>query len=309
MNITNKKFDNLVKAKDTLRNELNNKAGIYKLINDKNGNYYVGSSNNLYRRLSEHCNLDRTKKLLKKGQSAIGSAIMRYKPENFSLVILELIDLKKADTAEDNKLKILSREQFYLDLLNPEYNINLIAGSNLGRVYSDEVRSKMSKAKKGLSSHRKGKTHLAESRALMVMNNTMKKMVHTYDADGKFLKSYPSILAAQAATGIPRKRIQKSAIQTPAILLKENIIFSFLKLDTLTDFIKLNKNISNKKKLYVYNADGSLFKIFDSITEGVKETNVSAKRINAYAKQLGLIKKPQFILDDKFIFSFEPLKK
>ncbi len=39
-----------------------------------------------------------------------------------------------------SKEEILIREQYYLDEIKPEYNINLKAGSNLGRTYSEEVR-------------------------------------------------------------------------------------------------------------------------------------------------------------------------
>jgi hypothetical protein len=57
------------------------------------------------------------------------------------------------------------------------------------------------------------------------------------------------------------------------VLLKENIIFSFSKLNKLTD---INNILTlNKKKLYAYNADGSLFKVFNSISEGVINTNIS----------------------------------
>ena len=35
---------------------------------------------------------------------------------------------------------IIKREQYYLDLFKPEYNICLIAGSSLGRITSNETR-------------------------------------------------------------------------------------------------------------------------------------------------------------------------
>jgi hypothetical protein len=63
----------------------------------------------------------------------------------------------------------------------------------------------------------------------MVKNSTLKKTIYQYNSDGTFLRSYPSITAAVFATGIPRKRISLYAKQTTAVLLKENIIFSFIK--------------------------------------------------------------------------------
>lgn len=52
----------------------------------------------------------------------------------------------------------INREQYYLDLCEPEYNILKIAGSSLGYKYSEESRVMMS------SSHA-GKKHSEETRA------------------------------------------------------------------------------------------------------------------------------------------------
>ena len=40
------------------------------------------------------------------------------------------------------RMQLLTREQYFLDKIKPEYNINIKAGSNLGRSYSEEVRKK-----------------------------------------------------------------------------------------------------------------------------------------------------------------------
>lgn len=55
--MTNKLYKNLISAKKLLRSKLRKQAGIYKLINLTNNQCYVGSSINLYNRLSQHCNL------------------------------------------------------------------------------------------------------------------------------------------------------------------------------------------------------------------------------------------------------------
>lgn len=149
----NKEYKNLKLARELLKLELKNKAGVYKLINLNNGKSYVGSSNNLYRRLGEHCNENVNKAKLLKGKSPIGAALLKYGTDNFALVILEFIDLNNEKLAKEKKVKILLSEQNFINSIKPEYNINLIAGSNLGRIYSDEVRAKMSIAKKGIASH------------------------------------------------------------------------------------------------------------------------------------------------------------
>lgn len=68
-----------------------------------------------------------------KSKSMIYSSILKHGYSSFSLEILEYCDKDKA----------ISREQYYLDLLEPEYNILTKAGSRLGSKHSSEVIAKM----------------------------------------------------------------------------------------------------------------------------------------------------------------------
>jgi group I intron endonuclease len=149
----NKEYKNLKLTRELFKKELKNKAGIYQLINMKNGKFYVGSSVNLYHRLGQHCSELNNKKQLSKGKSKICQALLKYGPENFSLVILEFINLDEYAETMEKKARIISSEQKFIDSKKPHYNINPTAGSNLGRIFSDEVKAKMSAAKKGLASH------------------------------------------------------------------------------------------------------------------------------------------------------------
>jgi group I intron endonuclease len=60
-------------------------------------------------------------------------ALLRYGYSNFSLEIMEFCEASQA----------VVREQHYLDLLNPEYNILKIAGSSLGKKHSEETLAKL----------------------------------------------------------------------------------------------------------------------------------------------------------------------
>jgi hypothetical protein len=51
----------------------------------------------------------------------------------------------------------------------------------------------MSLAKKGLTSHRKGSKHSADSKLLMKINSSRKKVVFVYTSDKIFIKRYDSI--------------------------------------------------------------------------------------------------------------------
>jgi group I intron endonuclease len=59
----------------------------------------------------------------------------------FSLSILENIDISNL-FKEDARLLILEREQFYIDPLTPEYNINPTAGSRLGSKHTEGTKTK-----------------------------------------------------------------------------------------------------------------------------------------------------------------------
>jgi group I intron endonuclease len=66
-------------------------------------------------------------------------ALLKRGYSNFNLEILEYCDSKD----------LIIREQYYIDLLKPEYNILKKAGSLLGFKHSDETRAKLSALKKG----------------------------------------------------------------------------------------------------------------------------------------------------------------
>jgi group I intron endonuclease len=63
-------------------------------------------------------------------------ALLKYGYSKFTLEILEYCD----------KSSVIEKEQYYLDLLNPSYNIYKIGGSSLGRVTLDHNRLKLRRA-------------------------------------------------------------------------------------------------------------------------------------------------------------------
>jgi group I intron endonuclease len=64
----------------------------------------------------------------------IYKALLKYGYANFSLEILEYCEPSKC----------VEREQYYLDLLKPEYNILPTAGSSFGFRHSEESKKKIS---------------------------------------------------------------------------------------------------------------------------------------------------------------------
>ena len=112
------------------------KCGVYRWINLINGKSYIGSSIDLHRRLKCYYNIYFLESGIKNRKSLIYSSLLKYGYSNFSLEILEYCSSSEA----------ISREQYYIDLLKPAYNILLVAGSRLGSKHSEETKAKISAA-------------------------------------------------------------------------------------------------------------------------------------------------------------------
>jgi group I intron endonuclease len=144
-------FSNADVQKWEIIKEIKGKAGVYRWINNNNGKCYVGSSVDLSKRLYRYFSLAHISVGSK--NSAICKALVKYGYGGFSFEILEYCDNKETLG--------LRREQYYLDLLEPEYNILKKAGSPLGFRHSEEAKAKMrGKINRSLEHIRKLKEHL-----------------------------------------------------------------------------------------------------------------------------------------------------
>ena len=128
----NKLYEDLEKARIELKPHIKNKSGIYNLVNLKNGKNYVGSSNNLYRRLNDYLNPKGIAKVLTKGESYIIKALLKYGYTNFGIKILEIIKIDSNFSLEEKMKLRIKREQHFIDLIKPEYNIITNMGEDSG---------------------------------------------------------------------------------------------------------------------------------------------------------------------------------
>lgn len=87
--MANKLYQNLELARLELKPYIVKKAGIYQLVNLKNGKNYVGSSVNLYRRLNEYLNPIGLSKI--RGESHITKGLLKNGYANFGIKILEFV--------------------------------------------------------------------------------------------------------------------------------------------------------------------------------------------------------------------------
>ena len=112
-------YSNADTEKQSIFKDNKRKCGIYRWVNNLNGKSYVGSATNRICRFYQYYSFKTLEIYLKNRKSAIYSALLKYGYSNFSLEILEYCDSSN----------LIEREQFYMDLLRPEYNILKTAGS------------------------------------------------------------------------------------------------------------------------------------------------------------------------------------
>lgn len=169
----------------------------------ESGKRYVGSAVDLSKRFNTYF----TENVLNQGRninSYINRALLLHGYSAFSLTIIEYVDITNLDKKEAREL-ILSREQFYLDSLNPEYNILLTAGSSLGYVHREESIALMSETKKGEKNPMFGKTkeqspvygkkHSKETLALI--SQTSKNRLHSIETRAAMSESRKGLVKSE----------------------------------------------------------------------------------------------------------------
>lgn len=130
------------------------RSGVYRWVNTLTGEAYVGSAVSLSKRFSVYFSTKSVNEVLNRSKSKILSALLKYGYSAFRLEILEIC----------NSNQTIDREQYYLDLLKPEYNILSIASSSLGKLHSEETKLKISNSLKGRSLSKETKEKMSITR-------------------------------------------------------------------------------------------------------------------------------------------------
>lgn len=114
------------------------KSGVYKITNILNKKCYVGSTTGL---LKNRCSNHNTKLNHNKHENIhLQNAWNKYGKENFEFSLLELCSVDKT----------LEREQYYIDILHPEYNIIQFAGGGIkGYKHSEKTKLIISESQRG----------------------------------------------------------------------------------------------------------------------------------------------------------------
>jgi group I intron endonuclease len=162
---------------------------------------YVGSSASLARRLGEYYSSPKLVKFAEIGNSIICKALLKYGHKNFKLEILCYCEPGN----------VLLLEQYFINSLKPEYNILQVAGSPLGHKHSDKTLATM-RGPKSPEHLAKIRENLAKINIDRVFSEELRskiskangnKMAVTDTATGE-IKEYPSMRALALEFGVSR---------------------------------------------------------------------------------------------------------
>jgi group I intron endonuclease len=187
----------------------------------------VGSSINLGSRFSIYFSKKAMLNKLSTTTSIIYSALIKHGYDNFSLDILEfcVIDV------------LVKREQYYIDLLKPKYNILKAANSRLGSKHTFETKNLMSIKQKGVNNPSFGKICRDETRikiseslkSSVLFQNSLKlrpkfrtdetklKMslrtkgvkVKVFDSENNLIKEFPTMISVALHFNIDSRTVGK----------------------------------------------------------------------------------------------------
>lgn len=253
-----KRYDNidLIEVQLRIRQENKRKAGIYCVLNNITQDCYIGSasSDRINVRFRNHC-INGTGSNIR-----LQRAIRKYGLKAFSFLILEYYHgfVHKEDLRQAH-LKLLERENYYIQTLKPQYNLLTIAGSSLGYKHTNETKLKMrlnysQERKDAIGSLNKGKELDYETKQLLstkkkelfkdalykqpflqqesVSNTLFKgKKVQVYNINNILVSEYNSILEISRVFKCCRKTIRKYINQVPAKRFKN---LYYLKYSTVT---------------------------------------------------------------------------
>lgn len=205
-----------------INKNLKEKCGIYIITNIYNGKRYIGSSNNLEERLKKHF------KCLREGTHVnehLQNAYNLYGEEFFEWGILKFSELESQ----------YKDEQYFIDIFNPEYNIEQDV---LNHSISDETKQKISKVLK--EKYNSGFTNARHLNPLYIYDiNTWELLEESITLSKACLFIYGN------SSGLKKEQIDKSIIKKHYVVLSKRY-------DNLTDL----KNFVSENILTCKTQDG-----------------------------------------------------
>lgn len=242
-----------------------NKSGVYCIFNVTSRKFYIGSSKNIYFRLRRHYSD------LKRGKHEnpyLQNSYFKYGHSSFDVYILEEVSVDQLE----------STEQWYLDNLNPVYNIATLV---LRNIPTEESKSKISNTLK--LKYQTGILHAPK-------HIDKQKSVSIYDKKCNYLNTYTS----ERETGRQLEKLYKELKQGAAIVNAVLNLHNRRKTKRYRDhFILWSHEIcdcskqfrSDSTKVTITNINTDQQFVYPSIIEAAKQLSCSENAIHISLKK------------------------
>lgn len=267
-NFPEKIYEDAALLKKLILEENKGLSGIYRWVNKINNKNYVGSGKDLAKRLAIYYK----KSELIKYPRPIHKALLKYEHVNFRLEILEYCS---------NNNVLIKREQYYLDLLKPDYNILKIAYSLAGFKHSKES--------------------IAIQKAKAIANRGVKVWVLNRETGEELV--FPTQYEAGDYLGISPTSV-RNASEKGTLINKIYLIKNEAKVDYLTP----SSNVLPKATIKVLNLQTKEESVFYSQSEVAKYLGVSKPAVSMAIKSETKVK-DIFLITKATTFSTEALAK
>lgn len=214
----------------------------------------------------------------KRGASLICKALLKYGYAGFRLEILEYC----------SSSIVLDREQFFIDKLNPEYNILKIAGSNLGYKHSEASLKLMSDASKirNVSEVLKFKREIMLGRKLskdhlesMANNNPFKVPIILSNIETGINKEFTSMIQAALFLGVHMTTVKRYLVNN-----KPYKGYIITKASSSLDSSSPSSLTNSKQAVKLSNRVTGITKEFSSMKAAYQYLGISPRQLSNYFK-------------------------
>ena len=284
-------YDNLKKDRNDIIKGEKDRSGVYCLVNKINNHSYVGSSIHLAGRMKNYLNTSFLKSS-KNANMPIIKALIKYDHSNFSLLILEYVEIKN----------LTAKETFYITNNMPYYNVLKRGYSSLGYIHTKET-------KKLLSELAKNRTHSIETKGLIARcltgeNNPFYNKSHSIETKRRMIEansaysvyvynSFKQLIVIFPSVKTLSKLI-KSNHPTLVDVIKEhflfrgewyltNIPYNISDKPSIEDWgsekckqliLEINKNSHIRKAVFAYEINSKFVTRYDGVTVAAKVFNL-----------------------------------